>query len=78
MTKYLDLPDYFDFKNSPEGQKTTTEKIIVENLIIKQEFTSTIFVLIKKMVSIFYHYDYIDKNLHKRHKLRELPLFVAA
>ena len=72
-------PVYWDWTDAPENYNDEMVEIIEENLVRRTEVQSTTFELLKYLfASICFHYDHLDTRLHKSHRLRASPIFIAA
>ena len=73
-------PPRWDFTYSTEeGTEEKVDQLLSNNLAIENDFSgSTFIVLLFLFVSICYHYEHLDRTLHKNNGLRGSPIFIAA
>ena len=72
-------PVYWDTKGAPAGLRQRIDECISNNFGTIEELQGKTFELLRFLfASICYHYCTLDTHLHREHKMRSSPLFIAA
>ena len=76
--EFTTSPVYWDLIDAPNGTVNKIDGFILDNFVTMEQITGKMFDLLQFLfASITYHYDHLDTYLHRQHKLRSSPLFIA-
>ena len=61
------------------GSKYEMVALIEDNLVISTDVSSPTFELINFLFAcVYFHYNHLNTHIHKNHRLRASPIFIAA
>ena len=73
------LPPHWDFIDSTEERmEEKVDQLLSNNLVRENDVSGSTFLVLRFLFSsICYHYDHLDRTLHKKKGLRGSPIFIA-
>ena len=78
-TEFRVSPVHWDWTDSHVGSKYEMAELIEENFVRKTDVASTTLELINFLFAcVCFHYTHFETHIHKNHRLRESPIFIAA
>ena len=72
-------PVHWDLTDSPMGSKDEMVAFIEENFLRSTDVYSPTFEILQLLFACLrFHYTHLNTHIHKNHRLRESPIFIAA